>query len=90
MKLLILCSYLSSLEERINSLEHSLQSARSGARSHDSGNTLRQEGKRSSGRNSASLDIDVSEDEDGVDAMGAVVFANEEESGFFGIVSLAL
>ena len=48
------------------------------------------EGKKTSGRNSALLDIHVSEDKEGVDAMGAVVFADEQESGFFGISSFSL
>ena len=59
----------------------------SAAHLEDSGATRPDKGKRNNDRDTSFLDVYASEDEEGVDAMGAVVFVNEEESGFFGTSS---
>lgn len=82
-------SYLLSIERRVESVEETLQSLQQ----HITGLSNLGPGKRSdatlpgqsSGVGTGQLELqEVAETADSVDAMGALVFANEEESGFFG------
>jgi hypothetical protein len=82
-------SYLSSIERRVESVEETLQSLQR----HITGLPNYGPGKhsditlpgQSSDTGTAQLELqEVAETTDSVDAMGALVFANEEESGFFG------
>ena len=82
-------SYLSSIERRVESVEETLQSLQR----HITGLPNYGLGKhsditlpsQSSGTGTAQLELqEGAETTDSVDAMGALVFANEEESGFFG------
>jgi hypothetical protein len=82
-------SYLLSIERRVESVEETLQSLQR----HITGLPNHGPGKRSdatlpeqsSGVGTGQLELqEVAETADSVDAMGALVFANEEESGFFG------
>jgi hypothetical protein len=82
-------SYLSSIERRVESVEETLQSLQR----HITGLPNHGPGKRSdatlpgqsSSTGTGQLELqEVAETADSVDAMGALVFANEEESGFFG------
>jgi hypothetical protein len=82
-------SYLSSIERRVESVEETLQTLQR----HIAGLPNNGPGKhsdatlpdQSSGTGTGQLELqEVAETADSVDAMGALVFANEEESGFFG------
>ena len=82
-------SYLSAIEQRVENVEetlHSLQRQITGLSTQGHGKST---APASLGPSSASgtglLEVqDVVETNDSVDAMGALVFANEEETGFFG------
>ncbi|KIX09394.1 uncharacterized protein Z518_00473 [Rhinocladiella mackenziei CBS 650.93] len=79
--------YLSTLENRVRTVEQALESVQSQLDDiRASGQTFRAENINASapGQNSSLVVQDVSEDTERVDAMGVVVFTNEEESGFFG------
>lgn len=82
-------SYLSSIERRVENVEQTLQ----GLQQHISTLSNQGQGKitdtpslgQSSITGTGQLEVqEVAETNDSVDAMGALVFANEEESGFFG------
>ena len=79
-------SYLSALEERVTGLERSIRLIRPGAPDAQNGGTVQGHGSRHDGENAGVAHYLQHEDgEQGIDAMGAVVFDNEEEFGFFGI-----
>lgn len=80
--------YLLGLENRIDGLERSLQSVKSTGRAEDNQSSWLETGNHNTDGTSTLLDIDAGEDEEGVDALGTVVFADEVESGFYGAPSL--
>jgi hypothetical protein len=75
-------SYLSAIERRVENVEETLQSLQR----HISGLSNNGQGKSADpvSRQKSSELQEVVETNDSVDGMGALVFANEEESGFFG------
>jgi hypothetical protein len=80
---LSISSYLSAIERRVENVELTLQSLQQNITG------LSNNGAVSSGQSSVTgagqLEVqEVADANDSVDAMGALVFANEEESGFFG------
>ena len=86
---LSISSYLSAIEQRVENVEDTLQSLQrqiTELSRHRQGKS----GALASLGESSILDTgllevqEVAETTDSVDAMGALVFANEEETGFFG------
>jgi hypothetical protein len=82
-------SYLSAIERRVENVEETLQSLQrhiTGLPSYGPGKSTDAVSLgQSSTIGTGQLEVqEVVETNDSVDAMGALVFANEEESGFFG------
>jgi hypothetical protein len=82
-------SYLSAIERRVEDVEETLQNVQrqiTGLSSHGQGkgtDTISVEPSSINGTGQLEVQ-EVTETNDSVDGMGALVFANEEESGFFG------
>ena len=86
---LSISSYLSAIEQRVENVEDTLQSLQrqiTGLSRHGQGKSAASASPgRSSILDTGLLEVqEVTETNDSVDAMGALVFANEEETGFFG------
>jgi hypothetical protein len=86
---LSISSYLSAIERRVENVELTLQSLQQNITGLSNNGHGKNNGAVSSGQSSVTgagqLEVqEVADANDSVDAMGALVFANEEESGFFG------
>ena len=83
--LIVQKDYLHGLEERVKKLEESFVTVRGDVDGLVARETVGDVGGRGEGGSASVPDFVGTEDE--VDAMGAVTFADEEDSGFFGILN---